>query len=387
MEPKEIINSERGRKIIFYLLEDFHTKTDLTRKVFPHSKYPNSQNKNHPSINNWFNLLRGKYEFKKDAIKSKPVKRKGDNKEYIKTNSGYRLRIKDFLKEFTSFNFDERTLKILETLCYPRNIRKRIFNENDFNNDYNLENLFFNFMQNYFIVDYLMELIEPEKKDSEGNRDERLSVVNFDKEINKERTPEELSRAIFNRITLGSSILSHSSYFSAFMDKKFIFNLIKGFKSKFLLKTIESKLFGICVEIELRVNNLIQEQLTLQGDKPSEQEKYDPGKHVGLIDYFEERRNGIFWKLREDFKNKKLEKRERPLKMGGEDITFWLEKLEKTEKVLEEIKGIEKELIKNKGKLPDSVSENDFIPKIEQWDEYYDKRIEGINKKLKIPKL
>ncbi|MBU4308327.1 MAG: hypothetical protein KJ566_00840 [Nanoarchaeota archaeon] len=362
-------NTGLGNKIIFHLLQDYQTQTSLTNLIYP--KY--TQQKVHPNIQYYFSIFKGAGVLEEKEIYSSSTIRKGNSQPYKIKVKGYRLKIKEFIQKYTYFKFSNRSLKILETLFYPKNIRNLAFNEKSFNKkEGNLLSIFFEFVAYYFILDYIPKLIKQELKDFEGNRDERSSVVKFDKKINRERTPEELSKSIFLRISAGTPLLGYSSYFYVFVEEKFILDLIMGFNNSILVRGIENELKNLCIRQEHDIEMSLQEEITHKGYKQKKSnKKYDPDSALGWVGVFDKMRSDKFFKLLQKFKKRKL-------KNPRWETSF--KHLERTNQLYDKVRNIEEKI---KQKIEDGfyfVEDISFTPKAKQKEE------KGYNK-LIIPKI
>jgi len=237
MKNKEIYEKDVGKKIILYLLQDFQTQTSLTKLIFP--KY--TQQKVHPAIEYYFAKLKNLWGPPKQ-INSVPTVRKGNVVPYKKIIKVDRMNLTKFIQQFTNYNFLERTIYILETLCYPREIRKSIFNEKYFQKNNNDPALMFkSWIIHEFILEFVSQLTS--KKSKEEKQNNRTSVIDFDKHLKNMKSSEDLSRDIFLVTAEGYGILGYPGYVGRFYDEEFFFDLIEGFEDALLLKALKS-LFG-----------------------------------------------------------------------------------------------------------------------------------------------
>lgn len=228
-----------GEKVIFYLLRDFQTQTSLTKIIKP--EY--NKQKVHPTIQFYFSMFKDSCEIKE--IESSQTIRKGDSIPYKKKLPGFRMKVSEYLKHYTSINLSQRSLKIIETLCYPKAMRNNIFDEKFFEEFRNIERVFSQYFSDIFFSSWsrvVSKLIRPINIEGRGRNFWRNSIVDFDKKINKNRTAEELSRVIFNRITCGTPNLASSQYAEAFYDEDFCFELLEGMNNLLLIRDIEERI-------------------------------------------------------------------------------------------------------------------------------------------------
>lgn len=273
-------NNGAVKELVFLLLGDYQTDRSLNEKL-RNTKVRNASS----CAQYYFEKIKDNYNKEKnnskmlEKIKTKNLKfakettRKNNKIPYIKPVTVWRFKIASFLKIFyPEIHFSEETAKKIEVLFYPRDVRRYVFSEENYlKNHKDIYNIIFNFLAEDFICNFVSILVNPIRKNPNGTIDARGSVVDFSKNVNRERTPEELSKSIWLVGTSGLSSLCLEDYLSFFVDKDFIFDLVKTFKNILLAKRlrdlIDQELIRVEEPIEKQIEKRIQ-KAEQRGEKP-----------------------------------------------------------------------------------------------------------------------
>ncbi len=353
--------TDTGNLVLFHLLKDFQTQTSLTKLIFPKYK----KQKVHPNIQFNFRLIKSLCEIK--MIDSHETVRKGNINPYVIKVKGYRIRIQDYVCKYIKFKFSNRTFKILETLCYPRTMRKMLFRENRFEFfERDIEKVFMEFIIHDFVLTHLEKMIEPIAKDwASGQTFQRGSVIKFGKKINRERTPEDLSRAIFLIKSSCNPSLEYSSMLEPFLDEDFIFDLIKNSNNFLFAKSVENSLRDKYFKTRRDIYDIIKGDnrvIKRLINRKSKENILLSGSAIGIaIDSDAKLKNDIFKEYEKDSKKNKL---------ADPKLKELFYRLERLDILIERAKKIGKNLRRDMCESENSfISGNDYLPKQNQHEE------------------